>query len=124
MSGPGHKGLFEELDDNMDIKGDNFANLEDAKHGLFSGLKGVGAGLAAKFKGRSKEVMEPGEEEEEEDEKELSSDDGEEDDDDDDAVTGPAVEGTYDAAEWEDLEVRVGGQCGGREGAGSAGGPL
>merc|ERR1712004_304958 len=40
----------------------------------------------------------------------LLSEDGdeedeEEDEDDDDAVAGPAVEGSYDAAEWDHLEV-------------------
>ena len=81
-------------------------------------------GLAAKFKGKKKEekeeeekekgkeaegkglLSEDGDEEEEEEDEEEDDDDEEEDDeDDDDAVAGPAVEGSYDAAEWDHLEV-------------------
>ena len=81
-------------------------------------------GLAAKFKGKKKEekeeeedngkeaegkglLSEDGDEEEEEEDEEDDDDDDEEDDDedDDDAVAGPAVEGSYDAAEWDHLEV-------------------
>ena len=80
-------------------------------------------GLAAKFKGKKKEekeeeeekakeaegkglLSEDGDEEEEEEDEEDDDDDEEDDDeDDDDAVAGPAVEGSYDAAEWDHLEV-------------------
>ena len=81
-------------------------------------------GLAAKFKGKKKEekeeeeekkgkeaegkglLSEDGDEEEEEEDEEDDDDEEEEDDeDDDDAVAGPAVEGSYDAAEWDHLEV-------------------
>jgi len=119
------KGLFDDLDENKDGM---FDNLEDSKNGLFSGLKigksagGMMQGLAAKFKGKKKEekeeeekgkeaegkglLSEDGDEEEEEEDEEDDDDDEEEDDeDDDDAVAGPAVEGSYDAAEWDHLEV-------------------
>ena len=79
-------------------------------------------GLAAKFKGKKKEekeeveekekeaegkglLSEDGDEEEEEDEEDDDDDEEEDDEDDDDAVAGPAVEGSYDAAEWDHLEV-------------------
>ena len=44
-----------------------------------------------------------GEDDEEYDEEEEEEDE----EDDDDAVAGPAVEGSYDAAEWEHLEVNI-----------------
>merc|ERR1719234_1266235 len=76
-------------------------------------------GLAAKFKGKKKEEKENEEEEKEkaaedtgltsedgdEEEEEEEEEDEEDEEDDDDAVAGPAVEGSYDAAEWEHLEV-------------------
>ena len=81
-------------------------------------------GLAAKFKGKKKEekeneeeeekavedaglTSEDGDEEEEEEEDEEEEDEEEDEEDDDDAVAGPAVEGSYDAAEWEHLEVNI-----------------
>jgi len=112
------KGLFDDLDESKD---GIFDNLEDSKNGLFSGLKigksagGMMQGLAAKFKGKKKDeketedekehglTSEDGDEEEEEDEEDEEEEEDEEDDD--DAVAGPAVEGSYDAAEWEHLEV-------------------
>ena len=83
-------------------------------------------GLAAKFKGKKKKdekemeeeeekaaaeenglTSEDGDEEEEEDEDEEEEEEEEDEEDDDDAVAGPAVEGSYDAAEWEHLEVNI-----------------
>ena len=97
---------------------------------LSSGLKigksagGMMQGIAAKFKSKKKEEKEAEEEEKAVEEKGLTSEDGDEEEDeeeeddeeeeeeedeedDDDAVAGPAVEGSYDAAEWEHLEVRI-----------------
>ena len=77
-------------------------------------------GLAAKFKGKKKEekeaeeeekehglTSEDGDEEEDEDEDEDEEEEEDDEEDDDDAVAGPAVEGSYDAAEWEHLEVNI-----------------
>jgi len=119
-------GMFDDVNDR---KGGMFDNLEDSKNGLFSGLKigksagGMMQGLAAKFKGKKKEekeneeeeeekvvedtglTSEDGDEEEEEEKDEEEEDEEDDEEDDDDAVAGPAVEGSYDAAEWEHLEV-------------------
>ena len=98
---------------------------------IIAGLKigksagGMMQGLAAKFKGKKKKdekemeeeeekaaaeenglTSEDGDEEEEEDEDEEEEEE-EDEEDDDDAVAGPAVEGSYDAAEWEHLEVNI-----------------
>ena len=51
-------------------------------------------------------TSEDGDEEEEEDEDDEEEEE-EDEEDDDDAVAGPAVEGSYDAAEWEHLEVNI-----------------
>ena len=95
-------------------------------HFIFPGLKigksagGMMQGLAAKFKGKKKEeketeeeekehglTSEDGDEEEDEDEDEDEEEEEDDEEDDDDAVAGPAVEGSYDAAEWEHLEVNI-----------------
>lgn len=110
------KGMFDDLEDSKDTLFDNLEDakldkLEDSKHGLFAGLGkrtgGVMQGLAAKLKGKTK-VEKQQEVEEDPEDKDLTTDDEEEEEDeedDDDAVAGPSQEGTYDATEWEDLEV-------------------
>ena len=129
-------GMFDNLEDSKNglfsgQQDDKESQQNNQYVTIIAGLKigksagGMMQGLAAKFKGKKKKdekemeeeeekaaaeenglTSEDGDEEEEEDEDEEEEEE-EDEEDDDDAVAGPAVEGSYDAAEWEHLEVNI-----------------